>query len=456
MSREEQQRLSELIREITEASTVDEAALGKLLADSRPEDIADALVDFSEDDTNRIVMLLPPEDAGHVILEADPVSQEDILEQLPPAQIADIVEELPPDEGVDLVQLIAEKEIEEVLSEVETEARSDVEELLSYPDDTAGGVMTPDLVMVPQTATAQDAIATIQGEIDAEMVDEIYVVDKADMLVGVVTLKDLITAPPALPVLDFMREPISVAAFADQEEVAQQVTHYNLRHIPVVDKDGKLCGVVTADDVIDIIDEEASEDIHRLAGVHGEHPTQQPLVRQFTQRIPWLLVTVVGGFAAAFMANAFGAVLDSVLALAFFMPVVIGLSGSVGIQSSAMMVRGIATGEVAAGRMIRLAFVQLLVGFLIGMACAVVLGGSVALIAPYLRGGPSPFLGLVIAIGVVAAASLAALMGTVIPLVAHRIGADPAIVAGPFVTTLIDFTGLFIYLLIALIFLGAL
>ncbi|TET33898.1 MAG: magnesium transporter [Planctomycetota bacterium] len=456
MSNENQKRLPDLIRKIIEASTVDEAALRDLLNNYRPEDIADALVEFSEEDTNRIVALLPPEAAGHVILEADPVSQEDILEQLPPGQIADIVDELPPDEGVDLVQLIADKEIEKVLSEVKTEARGDVEELLTYPDDTAGGVMTPDLVKVPQTATAQDAITTIQGEIDAEMVDEIYVIDKENVLVGVVTIKDLITAPPAVPVLDFMRAPISVNVFADQEEAARQVTHYNLRHIPVVDSNGTLHGVVTADDVIDIMDEEASEDIHRLAGVHGEHPTQQPLVKQFAHRMPWLLVTVVGGFAAAFVVNAFGAVLNAVLAVAFFMPVVIGLSGSVGIQSSAMMVRGIATGEVVVGRMVRLAFLQLLVGFLIGLACAVILGLLVALIAPYLQGAPSPVLGLVIGAGVLAAASLAAFMGTVIPMVAHRIGADPAVVAGPFVTVLIDFTGLFIYLLIALVFLKVL
>ncbi|MHC4662620.1 MAG: magnesium transporter [Planctomycetota bacterium] len=442
MTEEDRQNLEKRLHEILESVPQKDSKLKDALAESRPEDIADTLQDLSDEDKSLVISQLPPEVAGQVILETDPVSQEDILEKLPPDQIADIVDELPPDEGADLVQLVTDKEVGEVLAEVETDAREDVEELLSYPEDTAGGVMTPDLVKLPQTAIARDAIAAIQGEIDAEIVDEIYVVDDRDMLAGVVTLKDLITAPPTVPVLDFMRPPISAWVLDDQERVAKLATRYNLRNIPVTDGDGKLIGVVTADDVIDIIDEEASEDIHRLAGVHGEHPTQQPLLVQFIHRMPWLFVTIFGGIAAAFLANAFSSILHTV-----------GLSGSVGIQSSAMMVRGIATGEIGPGRMTRLLLTQLMVGFLIGLTCAVVLGGFTAIVAPYLTGKPSALLGLVIGAGIVAAASLAALLGTVIPLVAHRVGADPAVVAGPFVTVLIDFSGLFIYLIIAVVFL---
>jgi magnesium transporter len=271
------------------------------------------------------------------------------------------------------------------------------------------------------------------------------VVDNADVLQGLVPIRRIISARRDTPLKDIMEtEVVSVLTNVDQEEVARLVDVYNLAAIPVVNGQGRLQGVVTLDDVIDVIREEASEDVYRMAGTSAQHPISESPGRRFVFRLPWLLILVVAGLINSIILRYFGHTLETITAVTFFIPVIIAMAGNVSLQSSSIMVRGLATGEVIYGRFFKILLGELSTGLLIGLAC-----GTFVAFGSSLLHFDSAKLSLAVGIALFFSISVAAVMGTVMPLMFHRLGVDPAVASGPFVTTLNDICGLVIYLSVA-------
>ena len=313
---------------------------------------------------------------------------------------------------------------------------------------TAGGIMTTEFFSLPEDATAQEAIRRLQQATDAEMVFYIYVTDKDEHLVGVLSLRQLLTVPPATPLKNIMmRDVMSVAVDMDQEEVARQVASYNLLAIPVVEKDGKLAGIITVDDVVDVIREEATEDMLKMAGaIEEDSVSKSSSFGAAKLRLPWLFTNLVGSLISGAILWYFRLTLQEVVAIVSFIPVIAAMGGNVGLQSSTLIIRGLATGVVELSDVRTVFFREVKVGLLMGGACGVIL----TLVG---WAWHQAFLGMVVGTSLVIAFLVSTSMATIMPVVLKRMGVDPAVAAGPFVTTANDITGITIYLSLATLFL---
>jgi len=324
------------------------------------------------------------------------------------------------------------------------EDSQEVQDLLEHPKETAGRLMNTDFFSLPEQITVEEAIKQVRAASEREMVFYIYVTDKEDRLVGVVSLRQLLVVPPDTPLQKIMNpEVISVTTDTDQEEVARQVTRYNLLAIPVVDKENRLVGIITFDDVIDVLREEATEDILKMAGAgtpEEEYILQTSSLGAARFRLPWLLTTLFGTMVTAGIVWFFRFTLHEVIALVTFLPVIAAMGGNVGVQSSTIIVRGLATGRIELASVWKVVARELKVGLLMGVTCGVIL----ALVA-YLWHGPA-MLGVVLGAAMFFAIIVAATTGTLVPVVLKKLNIDPAISSGPFVTTANDITGLLIYL----------
>ena len=329
------------------------------------------------------------------------------------------------------------------------EEGDEVAALLAWPRDSAGGIMSPDVFVMSQTATTGHAITTIQ-----ETSDELptfyylYVVDASERLVGVVSLRSLLTHPAHTPLVSIMnRDVICVEPEQDQEEVARYVARYDLLALPVVDAHQRLLGVVTVDDVVDVIREEAAEDMMLMAGVHGggealDHSGRTAL-EMTRMRAGWLLATALGGIVADRITHQFSGALP-VAVLAGLIPVVMGMGGNVGIQSTTLAVRGLATGAIQIGGAWSFIVREAKVGLLLGLGYGGLLG-----VYGLLSGWPDPFVGMTVGISVFLAIGIGSLLGSSLPVALSRLGVDPAIATGPFVTTAVDILGIGLYFTVA-------
>jgi magnesium transporter len=325
---------------------------------------------------------------------------------------------------------------------------SEVKDLLQYPEETAGGIMTTDFVSLYEDTTVKDAIAHLQETSAKQMVFYLYVTDRAGRLVGVVSLRQLLVVSPVTPLKRIMTtDVISVATDVDQEEVSKLVAKYNILAIPVVDKDHILVGIITVDDVVDVIREEATEDILKLAGATDADVLQLSSVRAARIRIPWLLTSLVGGMITGVFLWIFRPAIQHVIALASFIPVITAMGGNVGLQTSTLVVRGLATGRIESAEIRAVFFKELTVGLMLGSLCGLIVG-----LVAQLWHGPA-MLGVVVGVSMFSAITVASLMGTLMPILLRRAGFDPAISSGPFVTAANDITGLVIYLGLATVLL---
>ncbi|MBW2066518.1 MAG: magnesium transporter, partial [Deltaproteobacteria bacterium] len=330
-------------------SNGDEATLRAFIDELRPADLADLVEHLDPSERPFIFRCLEPEGAGEVLVEIEPPVQGRILNELDNQVLAEIVQELDSDDAADLVGDLPAERARAIIESVEEEVSEELEKLLPYPDDTAGGLMALEFVAVREDATVQEAIETIRRKREeVENVYYLFVVDRFERLVGVVSLKDLVTEPPERRIRDIMNpEVITVDVDADQEEVASIVKKYNLVTIPVVDKGHRLVGRITHDDVIDVIEKEASEDMTLMAGViHQEIAEESPLKISLA-RIPWLIAGLFGGILAAGVINQFESSLEKILALSFFFPVIMAMGGNSGTQAATIAVRGLATGDIS-------------------------------------------------------------------------------------------------------------
>jgi magnesium transporter len=377
----------------------------------------------------------------------------DLIDHLSIEESVEIFSHMPADDVADLISKLPQEKADLILKKMNAEDSEEVEELLRYDRDTAGGIMVPDFIALREISTAREAIESIQKDYhDVEMPFYLYVVDESDHLLGVVSLRQLVVVKPNTPLKDFMtRDIFSVRTDTDQEEVAKLVARYDILAVPVVDDQNRLVGIVTVDDVIDIFRREATEDILKMAGVGEDFVETQSIVKSTRIRLPWLFASCLGGVLASMVISHFEGGLQHFILLAPFIPVITGMGGNVGAQSSTIVVRGLATGRLDVRDFWTVVFKQLSVGVILGLIYGGFLGGVARF--RFHQDITAGILALTVGLSVLCSMSLAALMGSFVPMVFKRMDIDPAVASGPFISTTIDVIGIFIYLTIATILL---
>lgn len=428
----------------------------KILGKVRPEDVALAFPGLTPGERLRVFRILVdefPEAAGDVLTELDGDQRAEVLERSTPEQIATVLREMEVDDAVYVVGELPASLEEKVREIVDVTRLEEVRShLTEYEDDTAGRIMTTEFFSLPASAQVADAMGAVREAAEIDMVFYLYVVDEAGHLVGVTSLRQLLLAEPGSLLGDVAQQDvIRVRTDTDQEDVARLTARYDLLAIPVVDEEDRLVGIVTVDDIVDILKDEATEDIYKMVGSSDDELLYQGTVKVAGLRLPWLLVNMVGLLVSGLLLEHFSRSLD-LLFLLTFVPVVMGMAGNSGSQTSTITVRGLATGRIGeeAGRLREFLWQQVKVGAFLGVTTGIL----VALVAFLLQENPT--YSVVVAVALFCAILLASASGAVIPVLFDRIGIDPAVAAGPLVTTSNDIFGLLIYFGIATLLRGAL
>lgn len=449
MEREETGRLPEELRELLSG---DPERLARRLAETHPADLARALCELERAEQVPLLRQLPQAQAGAVLYEMDGEARRVLLEAMDRGEVSQILDRMPPDEAADVVETLPDEQASEILGLLPEKDSEEIQELLRYGDSTAGGIMTPEFVAVHEDMTVAQALDHLRksatGPATGEGIFYVYVVDAHDHLVGVVPLRRLITADPGTPIHAIReRSVVSVDAETDQEEVARLVTKHNLLAVPVVNRQNRLLGTITVDDVIDVIHEEATEDIHRLGGVAGDETIFDPTPKVVRRRLFWLLVNLPTALLAATVVGLFEPAIQSVAVLAVFMPIVAGMGGNAGIQTFTVIVRAIALGDLTVANTRRVLVREVLIGLANGVGTGLVAG----LIAYAWTG--TPLLGLILGLAMITNMLVAALAGTLIPVALKLFRVDPAVATGVIVTTFTDCSGFLSFLGLATLFL---
>lgn len=413
----------------------------KIVSKLHPADVAKLLRHFDPDEQWLIYSVIDnPEFAAEILSETDADTAVGLVQQAPPQFIVPILQSMSPDDLADLLDHLPDALRESLLPSLH-EDLDELRTLMQYGNDTAGGIMTTDYVALNERMSVEEAIKEVRAAGDKVMVSYLYVTDDIGRLRGVVSLRQLILAEPDQPLRDIMTKDVwKVHVETDQEEVARLVAHYNILAIPVVDEQNVLVGVVTVDDIIDVIHEEASEDLAYLSGSSQPLHTlidASPLVIS-RARLPWLAAALLGGLLSGTIIKFFTGTLLQLIALSVFIPVIMAMGGHHGIQTSTVFIRGLATGEIHG--VLSTLWKEFLVGCIMGAACGIGLG----LVASVWLG--SWMLGLVAGVSMFFALNTSAMMGVLLPAFFNRIGVDPAITSGPFITAIQDVTGLLLYL----------
>lgn len=427
------------------------ANLLNLLQKQHPADLAQVFGELTERDRRDSFALLVERYsrlAMEAISELGPEAGAAMLADRSAEDLAELLQELPSDDAAALIEHLPETLSIAVLDLLERREAGDVQNLLEYAEQTAGRIMNPNVFALSEDLTAGEAIAALQTSRDVEMVFYLYVVDVRRHLVGVVSLRRLLLVATETPLKRIMTTDImSSRVDTDQEEVARMVASYNLLAIPVVDEEHKLVGIITVDDVIDVIKDEATEDIYRLAGMAGDEHISTPPGEALRKRLPWLGVNLVTAIMAAAVVALFQETISQVVALAVFMPVVAGMGGNAATQTLTVTVRGIALGELTWGNS-RKALVK---EVLIGLGNGLVLGFVAAGVSWAMQG--NPVLGLILGLAMVLNMLVAATAGTLIPIVLRALNVDPALASSVFITTLTDVFGFLSFLGLGTLFL---
>ncbi len=417
--------------------------LSKMLEKLHPADLAHIFPYFNETEQRAIFnMIKDPAEAAKVLSEIEWVVGAQLLRSIDTERVIQILQEMPSDDAAEIISNLPEELAEKILQGMKKEDLEDVEGLLSYPEETAGRIMNPNYFALHEDTTVREAIKAVQRAADAEMVFYIYVVDDRNHLVGVVSLRQLLLVPPQKRLRDIMiTEVFSVKTYEDQEEVAKVVEKYNILAVPVVDEDNKLVGVITVDDVIDILRDEATEDFLKMAGTREEEFAYVDDIMKVSRlRFPWLITNLLGGLVTGYLLWLFKITLRDVLALVTFIPVITAMGGNAGLQSSSIMIRGFATGRIEYARLTSILFKEVRVGVVMGLVC----GTLVGVVGTLWHGNPA--IGVVVCVAMTIAMTVACTMGALVPSFFRKVHIDPAIASGPFVTTANDITGILIYM----------
>jgi len=439
-----QKSLQKILKMIKERDT----NLQEFFQNLHPSDFAEIVEDLTDEQKADLFELLSDEEAAMVIQEMEDIEQVDLFQLLSRKRASGILKEMSTDDAADLLAELPKEEAKELLTLIEEDAE-EIRGLLKYPKDSAGGIMATEYISFPENMTVEETIRRLR-EIapEAETVYYVYVVDEEARLIGVLSLRELIVSPDGTRLSEIMRKNVvHVAADLDQEEVARLVSKYDLLAVPVVDDGQRLLGIVTVDDILDVLEEEATEDIYRRVGVAELDSVDlvgASVYSLLRRRLPWLLITLIGGLIVGSVIQAYEEALMAVAALVFFIPVIMDMGGNVATQSSTVFVRGVATGEIETSEMWGYFFREIRVALIMGVVC----GATVSLAAGMWQS--DPILGAVVGIAMFSTVTLAAIIGTLVPLILSRMGVDPAYASGPLVTSIKDATGLLIYFSIAM------
>jgi magnesium transporter len=428
------------------------ANLVNLLQKQHPADLAQLFSELPEKDRHAAFAVLVERNsrlAMEALSELGPEGGASLLADRSAEEIVKWMQELPSDDAAAIIDYLPKELSAAVLEQLHKKpAGGDVGDLLEYPEQTAGRIMNPKVFALSEDITAGEAITAVQSARDVEVVFYLYIIDNRRHLVGVASLRRLLLVPPTTPLKRIMTtDIISVRADMDQEEVARQVASYNLLAIPVVDEENKLVGVITVDDVIDVIKDEATEDVYRLAGVSSDDRVFTRPTESLRKRLPWLLVNLVTAFVAASIVSIFTGTIAILPIVAVLMPVVAGMGGNAATQTLTVIVRGIALGELTWGNTRKALLKEAAVGLGNGVACGVL---GALIVTAFTRG--DWLLGVVLGMAMIINMFVAATAGTVIPLLLRALKVDPALASSVFITTLTDMFGFFSFLGLAHVF----
>ena len=424
--------------------------IGEVVSDLPAADVADLLNQLTLSEAASVIMMLPVPRAVEVLDQPTMTRRATILEKLEPSRAARVLEGMAADERTDIVQQMGEHERRRLLPKLSAEVRAEMERLLQYPDHTAGGIMTTEFVRLEPSMTVSAALKHIRSVArEKESIYACYVQEPATgRLLGSLSLRDLVMAELDRPITEIMRrKPVTVAALDEQETVAHRIAKYNLLAVPVLEKDGSVVGFVTVDDVIDVLIEEQTDDILKMGAVEPgalDRPYfENPILRVVRKRIGWLLLLFVAETFTGTVLRHYEGELAAVVALSFFIPLLIGTGGNAGSQTVTTIIRSIALGEIRLKDAWRVLGREATTGVIVGL-----LVGGVAFGRALLWGAHMP-LAITVAITVLTICTWSTTVGSLIPIAAERFGVDPAVLSAPLITTLVDATGLIIYFRIA-------
>jgi magnesium transporter len=421
-----------------------------LLETLKRSDQADVFSDLPSEQQQEILPLLTPESSADILEELEDEDVVEIANRMETDRLVEIVDEMEPDEAADLLGDIKPEQAEEVLSQIDD--ADEVRSLLEHPDETAGGVMTALEVNIIQDMTVDEAIWHLRHlSPDSEEIYYLFVQDKKDRLVGVVSLRQLVIAKPGTLIRDIMdKEPVFVHVHADQEEAARLMQRYDLLALPVVDANHILVGMITYDDLLDVLEDEATEDIYRLGGIPKEQPADVRLSSAMKTRLPWLVLNLITALVSSMILSLFENTIAQVAALAAFFPIVAGVSGSAATQALTVTVRGLALGDINPKEGLKTLARELLLGLVNGFS----IGLIVAVIALIWK--DTPLLGLVVGAATLLNMICAGIAGVIVPLLMQRLKMDPALASPILVTTTTDTLGYFFYLGLATLLIASL
>ncbi len=440
--------------DLKETLSNDPNAFRDALEEFHPEDIAEIVEDLTLEDTLALFRALPDDFAAAVLERLPTESQAEILEKLSTNEAAGLLTEMSPDDRADIVQELDEGRASEIiahLEEHEPEVAEEVRELAAYPEDVAGGLMTTDYVALPPDMKIWQAIEEVRRLSQEELAETIYYiyVVYGQKLVGVLSLRDLILTDPGQTVGDVMTENVlTVRATDDQEEVARTIAKYDFNALPVIDEHGNLLGVVTVDDVVDVVIEEATEDAHLMGAVSPmeEGYFDSGLFRMFRSRVIWLMVLFVGGFLTATVMEQFEEEMRIVIQLAVFVPLIISSGGNAGSQSASLVIRALAIGDVKPADWFKVLGREAIISLALGLVLGLLGFGRAFLTGD---GDGAVPLAVTVSLSTLSVVMVGSLVGSLLPMGIQRVGLDPAVSSTPFIASLVDVVGLLIYLSVA-------
>ena len=437
----------EVVRELIRTATPDRVL--RIIGRSHPADIALLFKDLEPAEVRKLVeLLLSVRRAGKTLMELPPYLLPEILDLIEDVKLAKMLVWADPDDEVTFIESLPEERRDRVLALVDPDRRERVKQFIGFPEGTVGRIMTPEFLALPPNTTAQGAIDMIRERGELETFFYLYVVNESGKLLGVVPIRALVIAPKERTLNEMMiADPICGQVSMDQEEAARLVSKYELLALPIVDQERHLVGIITVDDVIDIIDKETTEDMYKMAGLEEKDRLFSRPGLSIQKRLPWMGFNLLTAMLAAFVVGLFERTIEEAVALAIFMPVVAGMGGNGGIQTLTVMVRGIALGELAFSTTWRVVLKEVTVGIVMGA----IIGTLVAIIAYLWKG--NPMLGFILALAMVINLFVASLAGTLIPLALKQLNLDPALGSGVVVTTFTDVFGFLSFLGLATIFL---
>ena len=426
--------------------------LERMVNKMHPADVANVLHHLYTSQEKRTVFELVKVEGNkaQVLAEMDEGDLTEILTDVSSTEIATLIQNLPDDDQAYILTTLPDERAQEVLRLMKPEESAEVKDLLKYEPQTAGAIMTGEYFALPANTTVQEAIRKLQST-DIGNIFYVYVTDKEEKLIGVLSLRQLLGSPDRTLGSMITKEVISVTPETDQEEVAKQVARYNLLAIPVVEKDGTLVGIITVDDIVDVMREEATEDMLKMSGTKIEEEDTfmtSSVLSAVRMRVPWLLTNLVGSMISGLILWTFRFTIQEVVALVTFIPVIAAMGGNVGLQSSTLVIRGLATGRIELSDVRKVFLREVSIGLIIGLLCGLVTLAVASVMHINLT------LGLVVGMAMLCALVMSTTMATIMPVILKRYGVDPAVAAGPFVTTANDITGSAIYLGLATAFLS--